>query len=85
MQKIILFVEPIHETFYTPAKIGNLFVNRFAIDENASCEILKSFELGKTSMEMSWNVHRNYKNLAAERQQKGMDHFIMIENSYILI
>ena len=53
MQKIILFVEPIHETCYTPAKMGNLFVNRFAIDENASCEILKRFELGKTSLEMS--------------------------------
>ena len=85
MQKIILFVEPIHETFSTPAKIGNLFVNRFAIDENASCEILKRFELGKTSVEMSWNEHENYENLAAERQQKGMDHFIMIENSHILI
>ena len=83
MQKIILFVEPIHETCYTPAKIGNLFVNRFAIDENASCEILKRFELGKTSEEMSWNGHKNYKNV--ERQQKEMDHFIIIENSHILI
>ena len=85
MQKIILFVEPIHETFSTPAKIGNLFVNRFAIDENASCEILKRFELGKTSVEMTWKLHKNYENFAAERQQKGMDHFIMIGNSHIRI
>ena len=80
MQKIILFVEPIHETFSTPAKVGNIFMNRFAIDENASCEILKNFELFKTSLEMSYSKDRNYKNFAAERQQKGMDHFIVIVN-----
>ena len=85
MQKIILFVEPTHETCYTAAKIGDIFMNRFAIDENASCEILKRFELGKTSDELSWNGHENYENLAAERQQKGMDHFIVIGNSHILI
>ena len=85
MQKIILFVEPIHGTFSTPAKIGDIFMNRFAIDENASCEILKRFELGKTSEEMSWHKHKNHENFAAERQQKGMDHFIMIENSHIFI
>ena len=85
MQKIILFVEPIHEKCFTPAKIGDIFMNRFAIDENATCEILKRLELGKTSLEMSWNKRKNYKNFAAERQQKGMDHFIMIGNSHILI
>ena len=45
MQKIVLFVEPSVYSFDTPAKIGNLFMNRFAIDENASSEILKIFEL----------------------------------------
>ena len=85
MQKIILFVEPFDETFYTFAKIGDLFMNRFAIDENASCEILQRFELDKTSVEMSRSWHGNYKNFVEERKQKGIDQFIVIGNSKILI
>ena len=85
MQKIILFVEPNDDAFETPAKIGDIFMNRFAIDENASCEILKRFELGKTSAEMSFPKHKNYKNWVEDRQQKGMDHLIVIVNIQILI
>ena len=47
MQKIILFIEPNDRAFYTPVKIGNLFMNRFAIDEDASAEFLNIFELCK--------------------------------------
>ena len=65
--------------FDTPAKIGDIFMNRFAIDEDASCEILKRFELGKTSAEMSWPMLKNYENFVKERKQKGMDPFIVIE------
>ena len=78
MQKIILLVEPSDDLFLTPAKIGDLFMNRFAIDENASCEILKIVELVKTSTEMTWPEEYNYKNFSEERKQKGMDHFIVI-------
>ena len=46
MQKIVLFIEPnADNTFKTPSKIGNLFMNRFAIEENANCEILNICEL----------------------------------------
>ena len=38
MQKIILLVEPNDDAFITPAKIGNIFMNRFAIHEDASSE-----------------------------------------------
>ena len=79
MQKIILFVEQNDDAFISPGKIGDIFMNRFAIDENASCEILKRFELGKTSEAMSW-PGGNYENFVDERKQKGMDHFIMILN-----
>ena len=44
MQKIILFIDPSDYAFETPVKIGNLFINRFAIDEDASFEILEIFE-----------------------------------------
>ena len=81
MQKIILFVEPTDDAWMTPAKAGNLFMNRFAIDEIGSCEILKMFELGKTSVEMS----QSESDFVEERKQKGMDHFIVIGNSKILI
>ena len=40
-QKIVLFIEPAETARSAPSKIGNLFVNRFAIDEDAYHEILK--------------------------------------------
>ena len=73
MQKIVLFIEPTVELCLTPLKIGNLFMNRFAVDEDAASEILKIFELEKTSLEMSNFVHPNFKNFKEERQQKGND------------
>ena len=63
MQKIVLFIEPNGEAWRTPSKIGNLFMNRFAVDEDAAFEILKIFELGKSSDSMS----------TEERKQKGRD------------
>ena len=53
MQKIVLFIEPSDEAFFTPFKIGHLFMNRFTIDERANYEIVKIFELEKSSEAMS--------------------------------
>ena len=77
MQKIIVFVEPSDDAWFTPAKIGDIIMNRFAIDENASCEILKTFELSKTSWEMSWAKSENNLNLVEESKKKGIDHSIV--------
>ena len=49
MQKIVLFIEPNEDAWCTPSKIGHLFMNRFAIDEDASFEIVKVLDLGKSS------------------------------------
>jgi len=68
MQKIVLFIEPSEHAFGTPSKIGNLFMNRFAVDEDVAFEILKICELGKYSRPMS----------SEEEQQKGMDLIIII-------
>ena len=68
MQKIVLFIEPSEEAWRTPLKIGNLFMNRFAVDEDAASEILKIFELEKRSFGMS----------TKEEKQKGMDLTILI-------
>ena len=46
-QKIVLFIEPTAEAWVKPSKIGNLFMNRFAIDEDAKNEILKIYQLEK--------------------------------------
>ena len=78
MQKIILFVEPNDDAFITSGKIGDIIMNRFSIDENTSCEILKIFELGKSSYAMSWSNEEIYNNFVEERKQKGMDQFIVI-------
>ena len=43
MQKIVLLIEPAAEAWTTPSKIGNLFMNRFAIGEDAKNEILKIY------------------------------------------
>ena len=45
MQKIVLFIDPNAFAHETPLKIGNLFMNRFAVDEDAASEILKIYEL----------------------------------------
>ena len=43
-QKIVLFIEPA-DSCEKPSEIGNLFMNRFAIDEDAKNEILKIYQL----------------------------------------
>ena len=70
MQKIVLFIEPSSFAYRTPLKAGNLFMNRFAIEENDSSEILKIFELDK--------VESLFKMSGAERKQKGMDQILKI-------
>ena len=62
MQKIVLFIESNDDAFYTPFKAGHLFMNRFTIEEEANFEIVKIFELGKSSFNMS----------KADGNQKGM-------------
>ena len=71
MQGVVLFIEPSDDAFFTPSKIGHLFMNRFAIDEDAGFEILSVLELEKTSLKMSWRKDPEYKNYEFERKLKG--------------
>ena len=48
MQKIVLFIEPQKRKYDTPLKIGNLFMNRFAINEDGCDEILEIYYLDNT-------------------------------------
>ena len=52
-QKIVLFIEPSGSACERPSKIGNLFMNRFAIDEAATHEILKIYHLEKNHFPFS--------------------------------
>ena len=52
-QKIVLFIEPANFAWNTPLKIGNLFMNRFAIDEDAKHEILKIYHLENNFFDVS--------------------------------
>ena len=73
MQKIVLFIEPSDDACDTPLKIGNLFMNRFAVEEDAASEVLEIFELEKTSLKMYNPYPSEYK------KQKGMDLIIQID------
>ena len=62
MQKIVLFIEPTDSAYETPFKIGHLFKNRFTIEDEATFEIVKIFELRKSLEQMGEN----------EKDKKGM-------------
>ena len=53
-QKIVLFIEPAENAWENPSKIGNLFMNRFGIDEDAKHEILKIYHLENNLHDFSW-------------------------------
>ena len=72
-QKIVLFIEPHDHAWLTPSKIGHLFMNRFAIDEDPGFEIVKVLELEKTFEAMTYKFHPEYKNFKNKRKQKGID------------
>ena len=52
--------------------IGDLFMNRFGVDEDAAFEVINVLELGKTSDKISYRHHYLYQNFENERKEKGM-------------
>ena len=78
MHEIVFLIEPFDEKYMTNEKIGNIFMNRFAIDEDAAFEILKIFELQKTSEHMSFgDDYPIKKDFSLEIEQKGSGFIIM--------
>ena len=78
MQKIVFFIEQADEEFFTPAKIGHLFMNRFGVDDDAAFEFINVLELGKTSWKMSQPKQPEYLNFENKRKEKGMGLFNVI-------
>ena len=92
MHKIVLFIEPSEDACLTPLKIGNLFMNRIAVDEDAGHEILKIFELKTSTKRVNDGSYDSDKDSDPEiedlKKQKGMDlEFlgIILYNLYSLI
>ena len=54
MRKIVLFIEPPRSQDEFPSKIGDLFMNRFAIDEQAKFEILAIIKLQYSCLDFFW-------------------------------
>ena len=80
-------MEESEEDWKTPLKIGNLFFNRFAADEDAAFESVGVYHLQKSSYKMAkrygWQnaMDEEYKN---ERKEKGMDiNHIYVRNHFI--
>ena len=73
MHGIVLFIEPSDDAFFAHSKIGHLFMNRFAIDEDAGFEILNVLELEKSSFKMSNPLDPKYKNYEIGRIVKVLE------------
>ena len=82
IQTIVLFIEPNEVKYFTPLKIGNLFMNRFAIDEDLSVEIFKVYVLGTDSdririrsktLKALRKFQKKFPEYAHERKLKGMN------------
>ena len=69
--------KPNDDKFMISPKAGYSFMNKSAIDEDASSEVLKILELGTTSMKISCREDPEYENFEKERNQKGIGRFIM--------
>ena len=69
-QQIILFIEPAKEEWRCPESIGNLYLNRFVIDEDAAHEVLGVYYLQQSSAEVCNPFDDLYANNAMERDKK---------------
>ena len=53
IHKIVIFIEATYAAYEIPTKIGNIFMNRFAIDEDVEIEILKICYLDHNLLELA--------------------------------
>ena len=81
-QSVVIFIEPSENSFLTPLKIGNLFLNRFGIDEDAGFEILGIHFLHRTSRNFA-DQNLPYFEFLIKRDQKGRElNFTVQDHNY---
>ena len=81
IHNIVIFIEPNDDAHVTPYKISNLFMNRFAVEEDACHEILNIFEFEKT---LSWKMwvpeNPEYNDFESQREHKEINDLDTIDN-----
>ena len=82
--QVVLFMEEQEDDWAAPLKIGNLFFNRFAADEDAAFESVGVYHLQKSSYEVVESWRDGYANFENERKEKGMDiNHMYVTNHFI--
>ena len=79
--QIILFIEPAKEEFICSESIGNLYLNRFAIDEDAAHEVLGIHYLKQWSYEMCDPENDAYPYNKSKRKKKERSDKRIIEKA----
>ena len=69
MQNLVVFMEPSEHAYDTPAKAGNMILNRFCIDEDAAFELSGISSLKTFSSDMIKKSQFELK-----RKEKGKDY-----------
>ena len=80
VQNLVIFIEPNDDAHVTPYKISNLFMNRFAVEEDACHEILKISEFDKSSWKMWVPESPEYSQFESQRKQKELNDIGTIDN-----
>ena len=75
-QNIIIFIEPPDHKWSYPFKIANLYMNRFAIDEDAAFEIRDVIILPKR-----WNVTKKPKLIRSKKYKGAKTNYTFRRNS----
>ena len=77
-KNIILFIEPSKEKWQCPLNIGNIYLNRFSIDEEASFEVMGIHKLAESSEKIVHPYHKEYYQNEFERSKKENHDFSIL-------
>ena len=79
-QNIILYTESAENSWNTPSKIANTFLNRFVIDEDLACEIIGTYNLSNNDVDNFGIIHNSLEKAAAYKGHSKNIHFVFARN-----
>ena len=79
-QNIILYKERALNTWNTPSKIANIFLNRFVIDEYLACEIIGTYNISDNAVDNFGVIHNSLVKADAYRGYSKNIHFVFACN-----
>ena len=74
MQNLVVFMEPSEDSSNVSLKAGNLYLNRFCIDEAAAFELSGVHYLQKSSDFNSWDERE----IESKSKEKGKEFYTLI-------